>query len=146
MKQNNQETITKILHKILEFELQGVIRYTYYYVILDKANREAKILNFLKEQAQESLHHAQLVSDVLAGLNEYEPLAILPNYHLNNYNAIDILLASHAHEQQAVEYYKHLLEVVKGCNKYLEEFTSKMVIEEEEHTQELQQMINEYQV
>ncbi|MEM7554128.1 MAG: ferritin-like domain-containing protein [Cyanobacteria bacterium P01_A01_bin.84] len=144
MKENNQEQSIKVLQKILEFELQGVIRYTYYCVMLDKKSRESKILDFLKEQAQESLHHAQLVGDLLVKIKGYEPLQILPNYQLQNYSVVNILMASKAHEQEAIDYYNRLLEMEQGCNSYLEEFASKMVIEEGEHSQELKEMINEY--
>ena len=52
------------LNKILELELSGVIRYTHYSFMIFGYNR-IPIVHWLREQATESLQHAQRAGEVI---------------------------------------------------------------------------------
>ena len=50
--------VTSILNEIMEYELAGVVRYTHYSLMVVGPHR-LPIVQFLKDQANESLVHAQ---------------------------------------------------------------------------------------
>ncbi|MEM9924742.1 MAG: ferritin-like domain-containing protein [Cyanobacteria bacterium P01_D01_bin.50] len=142
MMQFNQDKAINLLQQILEFELAGVVRYTTYSLIVNSSNKN-EIVDFLKEQAEESLFHSQKVGEMLVSINGNPQPRITPISELQNYSVKDILSASLAHEKQALGHYQVLLETIKGSNSDIEEFVSNMIEEESHHTQELVGMIND---
>ncbi|MDJ0772856.1 MAG: ferritin-like domain-containing protein [Mastigocoleus sp. MO_167.B18] len=142
MKEFESNSAINLLQTIFEFELAGAIRYTNFAALVD--NEKVDIVDFLKEQARESLEHSQKVGDVLVRINGYNQPNIAPIDRAEGMNIKDILQASHEFERQAISLYQNLLDVVKDCNLYLEEFARHMVTEEAEHSQELEQMLREY--
>ena len=142
MKEFESKNAINLLQTIFEFELAGAIRYTNFAALVGE--EKADVVDFLKEQARESLHHSQKVGDVLVRINGYNQPHIAPITQTESMNVKDILQASHEFERQAISLYQKLLDIVKGCNLYLEEFALSMVTEEAEHSQELEQMLREY--
>ncbi len=140
MKQVTQTKPLEILQTIMEFELAGVVRYTYYSLVVTGSYRE-KIVNFLKEQANESLTHGQLVGEFLVSLNGSPKIGIAPIPEINDFSAKNILAASLANEKQALELYKLLLESAKDVNVAIEEFARNMIEEEGSHHLEIEEMI-----
>ena len=57
--------VVSVLNRILELELAGVVRYTHYSLMVYGYNR-IPIVSWLREQANESLTHAQAAGDALA--------------------------------------------------------------------------------
>ena len=57
-----------ILNEIMEYELAGVVRYTHSAMMVTGPYR-IPIVAFLKEQAAESLLHAQGAGELIAGLD-----------------------------------------------------------------------------
>ena len=55
----NTKEVCDILNEIMEYELAGVVRYTHSSMMVSGPYR-LPIVTFLKEQAEESLLHAQL--------------------------------------------------------------------------------------
>ena len=70
METNNLDSnkVIDILNEIMEYELAGVVRYTHYSLMVVGPNR-LPIVDFLKEQANESLVHAQQAGELLTGLD-----------------------------------------------------------------------------
>ena len=70
MKNNeiNTKEVCDILNEIMEYELAGVVRYTHSSMMVSGPYR-LPIVTFLKEQAEESLLHAQLAGEKIAGLD-----------------------------------------------------------------------------
>jgi bacterioferritin len=66
-----------LLNRILEAELAGVVRYTHYSFLVFGHNR-IPIVSWLREQATESLTHAQQAGEMITLLGEYPSLAIGP--------------------------------------------------------------------
>ncbi|MBW4666097.1 MAG: bacterioferritin [Cyanomargarita calcarea GSE-NOS-MK-12-04C] len=142
MKQLDHQKTIELLQTIMEFEFAGVIRYTQYCLVASSSN-VTSIVDFLQEQASESLTHAQLVGKFIISFNAYPKPRIAPIEEINEYSVKTILTASQSHEAKALELYKVLLEVVRGSNIKLEEFLNKMITEEGSHHQELEQMIQD---
>ena len=63
----NTQKVNKILNEIMEYELAGVVRYTHYSLMITGPYR-LPIVEFLKEQANESLQHAQQAGELLLSL------------------------------------------------------------------------------
>ena len=68
MNENQTNETCRILNEIIEYELAGVVRYTHYSLMVIGPYR-LSIVQFLKEQANESLLHAQQAGELLTGLN-----------------------------------------------------------------------------
>ena len=142
MIQFNRDKAINYLQQILEFELAGVVRYTTYSLMVDNTEKN-EIIDFLREQAEESLFHSRKVGEVLVSINGNPQARITPIAELENYSVKDILSASLAHEKQALGLYQELFDSLKGSNSDIEEFISNMIEEEGHHTQELAEMIEE---
>ena len=67
-KEINSKEVCDILNSIMEYELAGVVRYTHSSMMVSGPYR-LPIVTFLKEQAAESLMHAQLAGEKIAGLD-----------------------------------------------------------------------------
>jgi bacterioferritin len=141
MMQFNRDKTINYLQQILEFELAGVVRYTTYSLMVNGERNE--IVDFLKEQAEESLFHSRKVGEVLVSIDGNPQPRITPIAELENYSVKDILSASLAHEKQALGLYEKLLDAIEGSNSDIEEFISNMIEEEGHHTQELAEMIED---
>ena len=121
--QLNSLKVTDILNKIMEYELAGVVRYTHYSLMIAGPHR-LPIVEFLKEQANESLLHAQQAGELLTGLDGHPSQKIAEIVETNNHSINDILQESLAHELNALSLYKELLNEVEGSSVYLEEYAS----------------------
>lgn len=145
MKQDslNSSTVINILNEIMEYELAGVVRYTHYSLMVVGPHR-LPIVEFLKEQANESLQHAQQAGELLTGLDGHPSQRIAKILETNNHSIKDILEESLAHEMHALNLYKKLLGVVEGVSVYLEEYTRGLIGEEEQHQLELRKMLKDF--
>ena len=56
----DKKKVLEILKQIFELEMAGVIRYTHYALMIFGSNR-LPLVEFFREQAKESLIHADLV-------------------------------------------------------------------------------------
>ena len=69
----DKQKIIKILSKIFDLELSGVIRYTHYSLMIFGPNR-LPLVDFFRSHATESLSHANLVGEHITGLGGHPPL------------------------------------------------------------------------
>ena len=141
--QLNSLKVTDILNKIMEYELAGVVRYTHYSLMIAGPHR-LPIVEFLKEQANESLLHAQQAGELLTGLDGHPSQKIAEIVETNNHSIKDILQESLAHELNALSLYKELLNVVEGSSVYLEEYARGLIGQEEQHQLELKKMLKDF--
>lgn len=132
-----------ILNEIMEYELAGVVRYTHSAMMVTGPYR-IPIVDFLKEQASESLVHAQGAGELIAGLDGHPSQKIAKIEETGQHTIRDILEESLEHELHAVGLYKKLLEEVEDCSIYLEEYARGMIGEEEQHSLELKRMLKDY--
>ena len=143
MKELNLEKATPLLNSIMEYELAGVVRYTHYSLMVTGPNR-IPIVQFLKDQATESLLHAQQAGEILTGLGGHPSLKIASIEESHKHSIYDILVESSTHEIAALDLYKQFLDVVKDRSIYLEEYARGMIGQEELHTMELQKMLRDF--
>ena len=73
IKEINVSLVCDILNEIMEYELAGVVRYTHSSLMVSGPYR-IPIVTFLKEQASESLKHAQQAGDLIVGLDGHTSL------------------------------------------------------------------------
>ena len=137
------QKVNKILNKIMEYELAGVVRYTHYSLMITGPYR-LPIVEFLKEQANESLLHAQQAGELLTGLDGHPSQKIAKIVETNNHSIKDILEESLAHEIHALNLYKKLLSTVIDESVYLEEYTRGLIGQEEKHQLELRKMLKDF--
>ena len=139
----NSKEVCDILNEIMEYELAGVVRYTHSSMMVSGPYR-LPIVTFLKEQAEESLMHAQLAGEKIAGLDGHPSQRIAKIEETNRHTIKDILEESLEHEMHAVDLYKDLLSLVEDRSIYLEEYARGMIGEEEQHSLELKKMLKDF--
>ena len=139
----NSNEVCDILNEIMEYELAGVVRYTHSSMMVSGPYR-LPIVTFLKEQAAESLMHAQLAGEKIAGLDGHPSQRIAQIEETNRHTIKDILEESLEHELYALSLYKKLLSSVENKSIYLEEYARAQIGEEEQHSLELKIMLKDF--
>lgn len=142
MKELNVKATQKLLNRIMEFELAGVVRYTHYSLMVAGPNR-IPIVQFMKQQANESLLHAQTAGEILVGLGGHPTLSIARIPETYKHSVKDILQESLNHERAALDIYKALLDEVQDSSVYLEEFARTQIAQEEMHGLEVRKMLRD---
>jgi bacterioferritin len=99
------------------------------------------IVSWLREQAAESLAHAQQAGEMITLMGAYPSLAIgaLLDSHKHDIGAI--LRESLEAEGKALTLYRELLRSAEGCSVALEEYARQMVYAEELHAGEVDKML-----
>ena len=136
----DKKNIIQILSKIFDLELSGVIRYTHYSLMIFGPNR-LPLIDFFKAQASESLLHATLAGEHITGLGGHPPLNIKDIKETFKHDIDEILKETLAHEQEAINVYYELLELVEDNSVYLEEYARSMIGQEELHVLEVEKML-----
>jgi bacterioferritin len=143
MKEINSESVCNILNEIMEYELAGVVRYTHSAMMVSGPYR-LPIVNFLKDQASESLTHAQQAGELIVGLDGHPSQRIAKIKETHRHSIKDILEESLAHEQVHSKLYKKFLENVADRSIYLEEYARGLIGQEEQHSLELKAMLKDF--
>ena len=136
---DNQKIIMS-LNKILEMELAGVVRYTHYALMVYGYSR-IPIISWLREQATESLDHANKAGELITNLGGHPSLAIGPLLETNTHDIGNILRESLEHEKASLDCYKDLLKLVGDNSVMLEEYAREMIYTEELHMGEVDKML-----
>src|ERR1700723_3226363 len=103
----DQDRTIDLLNRILESELAGVVRYTHYSFLVYGYTR-IPIVSWLREQATESLAHAQLAGEMITHLGAYPSLGIGRLLDSHKHDIGKILVESMEHEAAALSLYKEL--------------------------------------
>ena len=136
---NNDEVI-KVLNKILEAELAGVVRYTHYSLMVFGYGR-IPIVSWMRGQATESLNHASEAGELITHLGGHPSLGIGTLLETHQHDIGDILRESLEHEKLALSEYNNLLTLVNGRNVMLEEYARRMISLEEMHLGDVRKML-----
>ena len=134
------DKVVDVLNRLLEAELAGVIRYTHYSFLVFGFGR-IPIVSWLRDQANESLLHAQQVGEWITTLGAYPSLEIGTLLDSHKHDIAAILRESLETEQRALELYRELLGLVDGRVVALEEFARQMIHAEELHSAEVDKML-----
>tara|TARA_X000001036_G_C20263134_1_gene637036 strand:+ start:230 stop:652 length:423 start_codon:yes stop_codon:yes gene_type:complete len=138
----DKEKVIEKLTQIFDLELSGVIRYTHYSLMIFGHNR-LPLVDFFKGQATESLAHANLAGEHITGLGGHPPLNLNTIKETFKHDIKEILAESLEHEQQAINHYYELLELIGNDSVYLEEYARNMIGQEELHALEVKKMLKE---
>jgi bacterioferritin len=128
------------LDRILQMELAAVIYYTHYSFMI-YGHARIPITSWLRDNATESLAHAQEAGMMIMRLHRRPALGIaaLPS---TRHNTIDqILSESIEREESGVELYRELLALVKDKSVVLEEYATRLVAAEAVHLREMELML-----
>ena len=104
----NNNKVIELLSKIYDLELNGIIRYTHYSLMIFGPNR-LPLIEFFRAQASESLLHANLAGEHITGLEGHPPLNINNIHETHKHDILDILNESLTHEKEAIDMYYKLL-------------------------------------
>jgi bacterioferritin len=140
MEDLDKTSAIRVLNRILEMELAGVVRYTHYSLMVYGYGR-IPIVGWLREQADESRIHAQRAGELVTHLGGHPSLGIGPLLETHKHDIGDILRESLEHERAALEEYKHLLELAKDRSVMLEEYARQLIYQEEMHLGEVDKML-----
>ena len=113
--------VIDVLNRILEAELAGVVRYTHYSFMVYGYGR-IPIVKWLREQADESLLHAQLAGEYVTTLGGHPSLGIGKLLESEKHDIGIILREALEHERLALGLYEQLLQLVQGRDVMLEEY------------------------
>lgn len=135
-----EKQVVEILNRLVEREYAGVIRYSHYSLMIFGHNR-IPIVKWFREQSQESLTHAEQIGELITTFGGHPSLQISKLAESFKHSVDEILNESLAHEkEQLIDLYL-LLEVSKDKNVLVEEFSRKMIVDEETHVSEVVKML-----
>ena len=140
MPKMERDQVVATLNRILEAELAGVVRYTHYSFLVFGFGR-IPIVSWLRDQANESLLHAQQVGEWITTLGAYPSLAIGALLDSHQHDIAAMLKESLEAEGRAHALYRELLAQVEGRAVALEEFAREMILAEELHAAEVDKML-----
>src|ERR1700745_2477230 len=131
MNELDKDKAVELLNRILEADVAGVVLYTHYSFLVFGHNR-IPIVSWLREQATESLTHAQQAGEMITLLGEYPSLAIGPLLDSYKTDIEAIMRESHETEAEALALYRELLKCAESRSSViLEEYARQMVYAEE---------------
>lgn len=130
----------KLLNQIMEAELAGVVRYTHYSLMVYGHNR-IPIVSWLRGEANTCLSHATEAGELVTHYGEHPSLKIGALLETHKHGINDILNESLEAEKAGLALYKELFELVRDKCVLLEEYSRKMISEEELHIGEVNKMI-----
>lgn len=141
MNDSDTKKAIKLLNKIMELELAGVVRYIHYSLMIYGYNR-IPIVDWMKSNAQEGLTHAHRAGELVTLLGGHPSLNIGSLLETEKHDIGDILRESMEHEQAALDaYYKLLKLAERGSSVLLEEYARELIVEEETHLDEVNKML-----
>ena len=138
--ETNTDEVIKVLNKILEAELAGVVRYTHYSLMVFGFGR-IPIVSWMRGQATESLNHATEAGELITHLGGHPSLGIGSLLETHRHDIGDILNESLEQEKLALSEYNNLLNLVNGRNVMLEEYARRMISLEEMHLGDVRKML-----
>ena len=128
------------LNRILESELAGVVRYTHYSMMIFGYSR-IPIVAWFREQAAESLAHAQQAGEMVTRFGGHPSLAIGDLLETHQHDIGGILRETLQAEHSALGLYIGLLKLVAGKSVALEEYARDLIAQEEAHIDEIDKML-----
>lgn len=136
----DKNKVIKLLNKILEYELAGVVRYTHYsFMVFGHAR--IPIVGWLRDQAKESMAHAEDAGELITHMGGHPSLGIGPLLETEKHNIDDILKESLEHERSTLQIYEDLLAAIEGKSVMLEEYCRRRIEEETRHIGEVDKML-----
>ena len=139
----DNKVVCEILNRIVEAEMAGVVRYAHSSLMVSGPNR-IPIVQFLQEQANESLAHALQAGEFITGFDGHPSQKIANITENHNHSVEQILQESLEHEEHAVSLYRELLNEVADKSIMLEEYARGQIGQEEQHALEIRKMLKDF--
>jgi bacterioferritin len=136
----NEKTVLDVLNRVLEIELAGVVRYAHYSLMVF-GHARIPIVSWMRTQADEGLTHALQAGEHITAMGGHPSLRIGKLLETHRHDIDQILREAMEHEQEGVDTYRKLLELVRDKDIMLEEYARKMVHDEEVHITEIEKML-----
>jgi bacterioferritin len=136
----DKDRVIAQLNRILECELAGVVRYTHYSMMIFGYSR-IPIVSWFQAEATESLQHAQQAGEMVTRLGGHPSLGIGPLLETHEHDIGQILRETLQAEHTALGLYTELLSLVEGKSVALEEYARSLIVQEEEHIDEIDKML-----
>jgi bacterioferritin len=136
----NEKTVLDVLNRILEIELAGVVRYAHYSLMVF-GHARIPIVSWMRTQADEGLTHALQAGEHITAMGGHPSLRIGKLLETHRHDIDQILREAMEHEQEGVDAYRKLLELVRDKDIMLEEYARKMVHDEEVHITAIEKML-----
>ena len=135
-----KDEVIALLNRIVELELAGAVRYTQYSLMIF-GHARIPIMNWMRQQAAESLMHAAQAGEEVTTLGAKVSLGIgdLAGSHHDSVDGIMQELL--AHERAGIALYTDLLSLTQGASVSLEEFARQKIRNEEMHVAEIEKML-----
>ena len=140
MRELDITAVNNILNEIVEYEMAGVVRYAHSSLMISGPFR-IPIVQFLQEQANESLTHALQAGEFITGFDGHPSQKISRIEENHNHSIQQILQESLEHEQHAIALYKKLLDEVTDASVMLEEYARGQIGQEEQHALEIKKCL-----
>jgi len=139
----DNKVVCEILNRIVEAEMAGVVRYAHSSLMVSGPNR-IPIVQFLQDQANESLAHALQAGEFITGFDGHPSQKIANITENHNHSVQQILEESLEHEELAVSLYRELLAEVTDKSIMLEEYARGQIGQEEQHALEIRKMLKDF--
>ena len=136
----NEKSVLDVLNRILEIELAGVVRYAHYSLMVF-GHARIPIVSWMRTQANEGLTHALQAGEHITSMGGHPSLRIGKLLETQRHDIDQILREAMDHEQEGVDAYRKLLDLVRDRDVMLEEYARKMVHDEEVHISEIEKML-----
>jgi bacterioferritin len=134
------QDVLRVLNRILELELAGVVRYMHYSFMVFGHHR-IPIVKWLRDQATESMDHASQAGEHVTNLGGHPSLQIGDLLETHKHGVDEILAESLEHEGEGLDAYRDLLALAEGRDIMLEEYAREMIAAEQAHLCEIQKMM-----
>eukprot|EP00274_Cyanoptyche_gloeocystis_P006545 CAMPEP_0196663960 /NCGR_PEP_ID=MMETSP1086-20130531/54941_1 /TAXON_ID=77921 /ORGANISM="Cyanoptyche gloeocystis , Strain SAG4.97" /LENGTH=223 /DNA_ID=CAMNT_0041999993 /DNA_START=193 /DNA_END=864 /DNA_ORIENTATION=+ len=130
----------ELLNKIMAFQLAAVVRYTHYSLMVYGPSR-IPIIQWLRDQARNSLKNAEKAGEFVTQLGGHPLLAIGPLLETDKHEVEDILRECLENERHIITLYKQLYDVVRNRSFLLEDFTRNAIRLEEQILGDVDKML-----
>ena len=136
----SRDEVIDLLNRIVELELAGAVRYTQYSLMIF-GHARIPIMDWMREQAAESLLHASQAGEEVTTLNGRVSLGIAALAGTHHESVDDIMQELLVHERKGIDLYRQLLNLSKDRSVSLEEFARQKIRNEEMHVAEIEKML-----
>src|SRR3954462_10362945 len=101
-KMKDNEKVMQLLNELLEREYSGVVRYSHYSLMVFGYNR-IPIVGWFREQAKESLVHAERIGEMITALDGHPSLKIAKLLETHRHSIQEILEESLQHKREQLK-------------------------------------------
>jgi bacterioferritin len=136
----DKKEVIRILNRILEMELAGVVRYAHYSLMV-YGHARIPIVSWLRGEAMKSMAHAQQAGELVTHFGEHPSLSIGPLLETHRHRIDEILREALEHERATLELYRELLRAAEGHSVMLEEYARGLIHQEELDAGEVDKML-----